>query len=180
LQRKSPVFKYNQYKAAIVMIAAFLILTLGAAGALYFELCRQTAVIKTLAEENIRLKVYKSTREKMLLYKQPGDREKSVVKTAADEFLVAPEILWALRRTENGRYLYEFGCSTYAARIREKYPVELWQYYQAAYLVARGQGLFCLNHRQEFIKFLSQTYPHPDERKAWESNMLRYSNPGVF
>ena len=132
-----------------------------------------------LSAENVRLRVIHSTIDK-LTHRLPPDYgdESGVIERAAREYMLCPVFLWSLRRTENGRELYEMGCNNISADVKRRAGVADWQYYQASQLIARQQTAYIfgdVKRAREFIEFLSHNYASGDDviRRRWVRNLTK-------
>jgi len=144
---------------------------------LHVKVLRLTSDYGETKAENVKLKVIKSTIDKMTYYKPPIlQSETPYIAKASQAYIVSPLYLYAVRQTENGRYLFEMGCQNVHLVIKTRFPddVDGWQYYEASYLIAKAQREYCMQNVSEFTEFLSQIYPHGDPviAKAWKKRVV--------
>jgi hypothetical protein len=131
-----------------------------------------------LTAENLKFRVIGSTIDK-LTYRIPPNigAEIPYLIRGATAFNVDPIYLTAVRRVENGRYLFEMGVQNISKRVKDSYPddVDSWQFYESAYLISRQQTAFCMANMVEFTAFLGEIYPNSDpiRRQNWKTAVVK-------
>jgi len=96
-----------------------------------------------------------------------------------------PEMLMALRKTENGGMLLDLGIQSIPANIRRDYPPSMWQYAAGQQILVQEAGRLIYNDRATFDKFslrLSKRWKARDT-KTWRKNFSYFvkkaKGPGV-
>lgn len=128
---------------------------------------------KKLLIDNEHLRVINSTTAKTKHFIGVDDAlEMSRILPAAEMFIVDPKLMLAIRKTENGRHLLEFGCHSVNARIRRDKSISPadYQYYESAFTIALSQRAFVKLHKNAFVEFLAQSYC-PKNKAFWIRNI---------
>lgn len=103
--------------------------------------------------------------------------ENQVLGLASQVYGCQYELLYAIRKAENGRKGFEFGIpdSMISTEVRENWPQEHWQYYQAAKAVRAYQDRFIKRHITLFARHSVSRWvgrQHKERHGDWVRNVV--------
>lgn len=122
----------------------------------------------SLTEENTKLKFMESRQQSIQNKIKPDlTTESEYIELAAKDYHVSKDLLWLMRNVERGAQGNEMGCHKVTKDIKRKYPVDAWQYVQAAEHLAIIQGQYAEANMAEFIPYLAQHYTGAEHVEKW-------------